>query len=160
MLPGAYVSHSTTGRIRIKVPSRKGDRAYSTLLRERFSALDGVVSVEANHLTGSILIMHKSDTETIGRYALTNNLFVLKELNSSPAGLQRRVTKAFKGIDAQIKTASGGEIDIAGMAFLVLLGFGIYQISLGNVAALPWYGAFWYALNIFLKSGQGAEVAA
>ena len=55
---------------------------------------------------------------------------------------------------------TGDEIDIEGLAFLLLLGAGIYQISVGNLTALPWYAAFWYAFNIFLKSGQGAGVEA
>lgn len=42
--------------------------------------------------------------------------------------------------------------DLPGMAFLTLLGVGIYQLVRGNFAAPPWYTAFWYAMGIFTKS--------
>jgi hypothetical protein len=154
MLPHAYISHRTTGRLRVKIPSRKGNREYLLSLKERFSGLEGIETLEINPLTGSVLIVHSSDLRTIAEYAMANNLFLLKGLDSSPAGLQQRVSKAFKSINGQLKTATSGEIDIGGLAFLALLGFGVYQISMGNLTALPWYAAFWYALNIFLKSGQ------
>jgi hypothetical protein len=154
MIPEAYVSHQTTGRLRIKIPSRKKDQAYLTGLKERLSGCEGIETVDVNPLTGSILINHKVNSETIAQYALANDLFSLKGIASFPAGLQRRISGTFKGIDTQLKTFTGGEIDIGGLAFLVLLGAGIYQLSIGNITALPWYGAFWYALNIFLKSSS------
>jgi hypothetical protein len=46
----------------------------------------------------------------------------------------------------------GGWVNLGAMAFLILLGAAIYQIARGNLTAIPWYTAFWYALNIFLKS--------
>ena len=160
MLPPALISHRTTGRLRVKIPSKKGDGAFFQSLKERFSILEGINAIEINPLTGSMLILHSSDERTIAGYALANNLFMLQELGSSPAGLQRRISKAFVSIDSQLKSATSGEIDIGGLAFLVLMGFGIYQISVGNLTALPWYAAFWYALNIFLKSGKETAVQA
>jgi hypothetical protein len=158
MLPLAHISHLTRRRVRIKIPSKKGDRNYLTALKERFSGFEGIETIEINPVTGSVLIIHNSDMRTIAEYAMVNNLFILKGIDSFPAGLQQRVSGAFKSINGQLKTATGGEIDIGGLAFLVLLSVGVYQISMGNLTALPWYAAFWYAFNIFLKSGQGAGV--
>ncbi len=160
MLPVAHISHRTTGRLRVKIPSSKGDHSFLVSLKERFSSLRGLKTVEINPLTGSILIVHESDEKTIAAYALANNLFVLQGLDSSPAGLQQRITKVFRSVNSQLKTATSGEIDMGGLAFVVLLGVGIYQISAGNFTALPWYAAFWYALNIFLKSGTEPPVQA
>ncbi|MEK7789910.1 MAG: HMA2 domain-containing protein [Planctomycetota bacterium] len=160
MLPLAYISHRTGGRLRIKIPSKKGDRGYFTRLRERFSDSEGINAVEVNSLTGSLLIIHDSNWERIAEFALSNNLFSLTGLNSYPARLQQRVSETFKGMNTQMAAFTGGEIDIEGLAFLLLLGAGIYQISVGNLTALPWYAAFWYAFNIFLKSGQGAGAEA
>lgn len=160
MPPLAHISHRTRERLRIKIPSRKGDRKYFASLKERFSSLEGIESLEINPVTGSLLFIHSSDMRAIAEHAMANNLFILRGLDSFPAGLQQRVSGTFKGINARLKTATGGEIDMGGLAFLVLLGIGAYQISMGNLTALPWYAAFWYAFNIFLKSGQGAGVAA
>ncbi len=154
MLPHAYISHHTSGRLRIKIPSKKKDQEYLSRLKEHFSGLEGIENIEFNPLTGSILIIHRVSRERIAEYAMANNLFSLKGLNSYPAGLQQRISGTFKSMDTQLKTFTGGEIDIGGLAFLVLLGAGIYQISMGNLTALPWYAAFWYALNVFLKSNS------
>ncbi|HXX58012.1 MAG TPA: hypothetical protein VEI96_08445 [Thermodesulfovibrionales bacterium] len=155
MLPDAYISHQTPERLRIKIPSRKRDQAYLTRMKELLSALEGIEAVECNPLTGSLLLTHKVvKKERIAEYAAVNSLFRINGLNASPVGLQRRISGTFKGMDSQLKTFTGGEIDIGGLAFLVLLGAGIYQMSMGNVTALPWYGAFWYAFNIFLKSNS------
>ena len=56
----------------------------------------------------------------------------------------------------KIKKLTGGDMDIAGIAFVTLLGLGIYQISRGNFIAPAWYTAFWYAMNIFLNSKNKA----
>jgi len=154
MLPNAYISHHTTGRLRVKIPSKKGDQVFFATLKERLSGIEGVKTIETNPLTGSVLLVHGMDVRTIAEFAIANNLFSLKELNAYPAGLQQRISRTFKGLDAHLKTFTGGEIDIGGLAFLILLGAGIYQISMGNLTALPWYGAFWYALNILLKSSS------
>ena len=160
MLPLAYISHRTGGRLRLKIPSKKGDRGYFGGLKERFSDSKGIKAIEVNSLIGSLLIIHDSNWERIAEFALSNNLFSLTGLNSYPARLQQRVSETFKGMNTQMVAFTGGEIDIEGLAFLLLLGAGIYQISVGNITALPWYAAFWYAFNIFLKSGQGAGVEA
>lgn len=160
MLPLAHISHRTRGRVRIKIPSRKGDREYFTGLKERFSGFEGIKTIEVNALTGSMLVIHDLDSERIAGYATANNLFNLQGANAYPRRLQQRVSETFKGMNTQLVALTGGEIDIGGLAFLLLLGAGIYQMSVGNLTALPWYAAFWYAFNIFLKSGQGAGVAA
>lgn len=155
MLPAAHISHLTKGRMRIKIPSKKGDHNYLLSLEKRFADFEGIKTMKINPVTESLLFIHSSDAGAIAAYALTNDLFILEEKGSFPVGLHQRVSGAFKIIDGGLKSATSGEIDIGGFAFLVPLSFGVYQISVGNIAALPWYAAFWYAMNIFLKSGQG-----
>jgi hypothetical protein len=158
-LPEAYLVHRTPGRLRLKIPSRKGDISYFASLGKQLSGLDGVDKVMVNPLTGSALFIHNANRAMIAEYAMANNLFSLKRLDSYPTGLQQRVSETFNGFNAQMKVLTCGEIDMGGLAFLALLGAGIYQISRGNIAAIPWYAAFWYALNIFLKAkpGKGIE---
>jgi hypothetical protein len=68
--------------------------------------------------------------------------------------IQQSVTRSFKSIDTKVKDYTQGTTDIGGLAFLALAGAGIYQISKGNFAAPAWYTAFWYALNVFLKTNK------
>jgi hypothetical protein len=73
--------------------------------------------------------------------------------------LQGRISEAFEGIDLALRDVSGNELDIGGTAFLILLALGGYQIIKGNITAIPWYAAGWYALNIFLKTNVREQPA-
>jgi hypothetical protein len=152
--PDAFLSHKISGRARLKIPSKKGDFHYFKSLKEQLSGCSGIETVEVNPVSGSILIVHASDIEKIAEYARNKNIFNLKNNRPEPANLHRTVSKAFKDINGKIKGITGGDMDIAGAAFLTLLGLGIYQISRGNFIAPAWYTAFWYALSIFLMSGN------
>jgi len=152
MLPEAIVCHSTPGRFRVKVPSRKGNAAYFSNLKDHFTHLEGVKEVEANALTGSVVFIHAADLKAISVFAQDHSLFRLIKLESGTPALSRNVVRAFSDFDKRVKKFTGNELDVPGVAFLTLLGLGIYEIGRGNFAAPAWYTAFWYSLNIFLKS--------
>lgn len=152
MIPEAIVGHSTPGRLRLKVPLKKGNAAYFSTLKEYFTHLEGVKQVETNALTGSLVLIHTSDLRSITAFAEERSLFKLNKISSSMPALSRNVVKTFSDFDKGMKRFTGNELDVPGMAFLTLLGFGIYEIARGNFAAPAWYTAFWYSLNIFLKS--------
>jgi hypothetical protein len=54
----AYVAHHTTSRLRLKVPSHKQDEAFFASLRQELLGQRGIVSVDVNPLTASVLIIH------------------------------------------------------------------------------------------------------
>lgn len=157
-LPDAHLSHLAPGRLRVKIPSKKGDVSYFAYLGKKLSSLDGVEKVKVNPLIGSVLFIHTVDSKMIAEYARANNFFYLNRTNLSPSNLHQRVSETFSGLNNRIKGFSGGELDMGAMAFLILLGAGIYQIGKGNITAIPWYAAFWYALNIFLKAKHGKGI--
>lgn len=151
-IPEALCSHKSSRRIRLKIPSKKGDTAYFMALRNELSKCSCIEKIETNPLTGSALFIHSGDFKAIAENAEANNIFRLREFEANSTDLHRTVSDAFKGINNRIKSATGGGLDIGALTFLFLLGAGIYQISRGRFAAPAWYTAFWYALNIFLKS--------
>ncbi len=152
MIPEAIVCHSTPGRFRLKVPSRRGNAAYFSSLKDNFAHLEGIGGIEANALTGSVVFVHVADLNAISAFAEEHSLFRLIKSDSRTPALSRNVVKSFRDFDKRIKRLTGNELDVPGVAFLTLLGFGIYEIGRGNFAAPAWYTAFWYSLNIFLKS--------
>jgi len=161
MLPEAFITHFSSGRVRVKVPSRKGDQAYFLSLKEKFSAFPGVQRTEVNALTGSILILHSLNLESLdlkqmAAYTEFNGLFRLGGDPLSERGptlnIRGRFKEMFQNLNEKMTGMTQGEIDLPTLAFLSLLGIGIYQISIGNFAAPAWYVAFWYAMNIFLQA--------
>lgn len=151
-LPDAFLRHKTLHRMRIKIPSKKGDVLYFMSLREQLSRCDGIEKIEVNPTTGSALFVHTTDETLIGKHGMENNLFSLKKLDTDTANLHQKISETFKDFNDQIRSFTGGGLDIGTITFLALAGAGIYQISRGNFIAPAWYTAFWYALNIFIKS--------
>ena len=151
-LVDAYVTHVSSGRLRIKILSKKGDTTFFSSLAERLSGCAGIDRVEANALIGSVLFLHTVDAEVIAGYGVANHFFRLETQKPQQTTISRRISETFKSLNKEVASFTGGEINLPGAAFLVLLAMGIYQISRGNFVAIPWYTAFWYAMNIFLKS--------
>ena len=56
--PDAYISHATSGRFRIRVPSKKGDAAFFQSLKELGGNFPNIHEVSVNPVSGSILIKH------------------------------------------------------------------------------------------------------
>jgi len=152
MIPEAVLSHTSSGRSRIKVPSRKRDTSFFSALQDHFAHFEGVGQVEANALTGSVLFLHSVDLGKIAAFAEEQSLFRLRIIKSGTTALSGNIVKTFRDLDKGMKKFTGNELDVPGVAFVTLLGLGIYEIGSGNFAAPAWYTAFWYALNVFLKS--------
>ena len=94
MLPQAYVSHHIPGRMRINLPSLKGDGWLLQEIRESLSPLPGVRDIETNLLTGSVLLRYPADEfENFGarlaEQAGRNGLFTL---NLPPLNSGRRLS--------------------------------------------------------------------
>lgn len=149
MIPEAYVSHQSLGRVRIKVPAKRGNETYFAHLRNSFEECEGIGTIDVNPITGSILFTHTIDFKILKEYVAEKNLFALM-MNYSPPLFNSRIKTRFNTFDNRIKTFTGKEIDIPGIASLTLLGLGVSQITAGKAQALPWHAAFWYALNVFL----------
>lgn len=155
-IPVARYSYRSAGRTRVKIPSKKGDTAYFMALREELSKCSCIEKIEVNPLTGSALFIHKGDFKVVLENAEATNIFKIRDVDVA-TDLYQTVSVTFKDINSRIKGATEGNLDIGALAFLSLLGVGIYQISRGNFAVPAWYTAFWYALNIFLKSRPDKE---
>jgi hypothetical protein len=148
----AYISHAASGRFRIRVPSKKGDAAFFQSLKDLGGQFPNIHEVTVNPVTGSILIKHALDPATMEQLARTYFPQQAKQLDSPSSNIHRQLTETYHQIDTKLKKITGGEMDVATLSFGALLLLGIYQISRGNFMAPAWYTAFWYALNIFLKS--------
>jgi hypothetical protein len=150
--PDAYVSHHTAGRFRIRIPSKKGDAAFFESLKALGGQFPNIHEVQVNPVTGSLLIKHSLDPATMEELARKYFPEQARQIDSPSSNIHRQVTETYHQVDTKIKKFTGGEMDMGTLSFGALLIMGIYQISRGNFMAPAWYTAFWYALNIFLKS--------
>ncbi len=153
-IPEALVTHKIKYRVRIKIPSKKGDRDYFSYIEQKLLECDGLNNIKVNPVSGSILVHHSTNIGNISQFALNTKIFNLVNNDQKPFDLHSNISKVFGNLNKHFQGLTGGSIDIADVAFLSLLGLGIYQISRGNLSAPAWYTAFWYALGIFSKSGK------
>ncbi len=155
MVPEAHISHTIPGRLRIKIPSKKGDIYFFGDMYKQLSLFEGIQRVEVNSLTGSILILHSADVAHIAEFARHNGLFLMKEgkrYGGKQTYISRRISEAFQDINHKVLVSTKGFANVPDLLVLTLIGLSIFQISRGNFMAPAWYTALWYAMNIFLKS--------
>jgi hypothetical protein len=151
----AYLSHASKGRLRLRIPSKKKDDAFFAQLQTILSPIPGLDRVQVNPLSGSLLILHSELPEELASLVKTLADPAPKRNSSGkPNTIYQRVTGTFNQVNTRIQGFTKGELDVPTLSFIALVAMGIYQISRKNFVAPAWYTAFWYALNIFLKSKE------
>jgi hypothetical protein len=152
-LPKAFVTHVSHGRVRVKIPAKKKDLDYFSQLKRYLMPLPGIVNVETNSLTGSVLVLHSLDLEnlddlkTVSQYSEMMGLFKLAEPQNDSNSLGHGLAAGFAGLNQSVKGASAGVVDLPTLGIVGLLGLGIWQISRGEIA-VPAITALWYASSI------------
>jgi len=133
MLPSGYIAHQTGDRLRLRVPSRKGDAAYFAHVEQALMGCEGVTYIEANPLTASILVRYDGTTEELSQEALTQGLFAL-DLEPRPANpVLSAVSARMDQFDGILRRTSGGSFDLLEVAFVGLIGASIVQALRGQV---------------------------
>jgi hypothetical protein len=157
MIPDAVIAHASTGRLRIRIPSQRGNLAALKEKGDQLAACPGILSIEVNPGLGSILLLHQTTVREIAEYARAKGLFSIEEQNSAKvrsAGSRRNLGDAFKSIDRQIQNVTGGDMDLSGFAVAALIVAGSAQILSGTAGPIPWSAAYWYAYNLYRKEGE------
>jgi len=164
VLPEAHLSHSSTGRLRIRIPAKKGDSGYFSSLKERFGQFPGIRRIDVNPVTGSVLVFHSIDLKAIdprvlAEYAEVGGLFKIDLAPRRGPSAPEIISETYHNANGKVKQFTDGGIDLPTLAFAGLVGTGLFQIGTGNLGGPMWHAAFWYGLNIFLQGqrGQGTE---
>jgi hypothetical protein len=160
MTPSAVIAHASTGRLRIRIASQKGNLGALKSQGDQLAACPGILSIEVNPGTGSILLLHQTTVHEIAEYARSRNLFSLEEQKSPrvpSAELRRNLGETFKSVDRQIQNLTGGDLDLSGFAMAALVVTGSAQILTGNAGAIPWFAAYWYAYHLYSRTKEGEK---
>jgi hypothetical protein len=160
MIPDAVIAHASKGRLRVKIPSQRGNLGALKFYGDQFASCPGVLSIEVNPATGSMLLIHQTSVVELAEYARSKNLFILKEQKSSKepsADLRRNIGETFKSIDRQIQSLTGGDLDLSGVALAAMIVAGTAEILVGNAGPIPWFTAYWYAFHLYSRSQEGEK---
>jgi hypothetical protein len=160
MIPAAVIAHDSSGRLRVRIPSRKGNLESLKSQGDQLAACPGVLSIEVNSGTGSILLLHQTTVQVIAEYARSKNIFSLaapKDAKVPSAELRRNLGATFKSVDRQIQSLTSGDMDLNGFAVAALVLAGSVQLLSGNAGAIPWFAAYWYAYHLYSRTKEGEK---
>ena len=129
--PVAHIVHQVPGRVRFRLPSKRGDAAFFARAADTLRVQAGVVAVATDARTGSVLVEHSLDADAVVSLAAANAPFHV-------TGAQAR-----QGPKAAALSAAA-----AGFAAL-----GTYQLARGRVAGNALEN-FWNAYGAYAVLGQ------
>ncbi|MEW6380255.1 MAG: HMA2 domain-containing protein [bacterium] len=167
MNPGnVRIIHAIPGRVRIRILKIKNNPALAAEIREKFSVIDGMKQVEANPVTGSILIhydpgiihsLHSLGSlwEVFSEFfpELTlpecQTLFISRsEAFGQAVSSQDRIAGIFGKFDTTVKEASG--LSLKTIFPLALFILGVRQLLVSQDTPLPnWYDFLWFSFSAF-----------
>lgn len=158
--PLAVVVHRAPGRLRLRVPARRGDTDFLGKIGNALRERPGVSAVEVNPLTGSLLVRFTGDERQLlaAVPAIGLRLGDIVEAAAEEAEAHRaatptgspidRMADTLDDIDAELQRSSEGRMDLPSATLLYLVGAGFVQLLRGRV--LP------SAHTLFAQAGRVA----
>ena len=166
MAVDAYVHHHLPGRLRLRIPTAKGEEDELREISSAISRTPGINQVDYNPITGSILIQYSPELYR-NLHSLESSLSALAEpiaLNNSHRSdhrsrhprhwrgrstAARRVDSFFKQIDRDIRMATDNEVDLKFILPLVVGVLGLVTLRTSRTTPL-WLTLLIFAFNSFL----------
>lgn len=172
--------HATPGRIRLRIPEVKSNPALAREIQKQISGFKGVRRVEANPITGSVLVLY--DLEAASSVVELARLFVpelgLDEsaLGFAPvssagdadagactepsASMAEDIARYFRNLNEDMAAATGGP-DLKVLLPVTLFVFGAKGLVFSKKPAVPtWYDFLWFSLGTFMMLNRPAQAQA
>jgi Heavy metal associated domain 2 len=172
-----HVAHQVPGRVRMKIPSAKGNPELLEEMKQTLSVIPGIEEVIINPATGSLVLHYDTDQHdefhghlvhhTGGQHqpppsneidALASKIQQEAEFLAENSHAARVVVDFFKQVDAGIKTGSNNTIDLK-----IVLAVGIASITIlevgANAATPVWVTLAMFGLNHLIEANrpEGAD---
>jgi len=153
----ATIIHRTKGRIRIKFDPAANKQAFfeqlETTLKKEFSSL----TVRINPKTRSVVLNGDLiDENAVKQMGLDRQLYEIKE--KAPFAKNRVISHSksvFSWVDKTIQRFTGGQIDMSGSVFIVLIVHVMREIAKGNLTTPSWFNALRFASTLYTRDFNG-----
>lgn len=161
------IAHQVPGRIRLKIPSAKGNPQLLRQISETFGVIPGIEQIIVNPTTGSVVLHYDADrhNEFHGHFGAMPHVHrppstdidqIAQKIEDEAEFLARNSKSAravvdfFKQLDGEIKRASDNNIDLKIVLALGIIGITVFEV--GATAATPvWVTLTLFALNHFIE---------
>lgn len=124
------VVHALRGRARLRVPSRQGDESFIMDLARVIAEVSGVRDVTANARTGSLLVQHIGELETILEHV--TRMRPLTVAPRAPYSPMLSIRAALEQTDDRIAHETGGAFSLGSVTFVGMLAATVYQAQQGK----------------------------
>lgn len=153
MLPKAEVPSVVSHRLRLRIPSRRGDQCFFDDLTQRWLREFPASEVAYNVTTGSLLVTGSlPEPDAIVAFGRRQSLFDWKPAAPRSSRWAGGIEASLLALNRKVQQGSGGLLDLTSGLFAVLVVFGISELIRGNWKTPPWYTAFWYAFGVYSKA--------
>lgn len=152
MLADARIVHELPGRLRLRFEARRGDEVFFTRLSSELRQCPGILDVRPNPVTASLLILHATDTQAIGRYAREHGLFGMGP--AARAEVQAQLRAGMAQLNRTAQALTGASMNMDALLVIVLTALAIHQMVEGNIM-VPAASLLWYAYNAARMSASG-----
>ena len=180
------IIHQVPGRIRMKIPSAKGNEAQLQSYKDVLSPIPGVEDIEVNPVTGSIILKYDADQHGHFRAGFHDHLDrhhsepphgesrarpqpPTNEIDAVASKIQqeaeylaehsetaRAVVEVGGRADREIRVMTGNVLDLKMLLAAGVVGFTVFEV--GAAAATPvWVTLLLFGLNHFIEM-QTAEI--
>ncbi len=163
-LPKAYIKHQLAGRIRLKIPQKRGDAAYFERVAQACAQCSGITRLHANPAAASLLIQH--DTVALAEvtaFAEQAGLFCVVAATQDygaenvQAGAAVSIASlsslSIASFDERLSRLTAGRVDLRSALFLGFTGLAIHQAAKGHFMS-PASTFFWRALELLNKKNE------
>lgn len=127
--PEAFPVHETRRRVRLRVPSRRGDAAFFDEARRTLATTPGVLDVRTDPRTGSVLIGHDGSIAAIAAAARERGLFAWSGVGDRD--VLRELGAHLRAADATLAARTNGRWSIDAIGFYILIAAGVWQATRG-----------------------------
>jgi Heavy metal associated domain 2 len=167
-----HIAHQVPGRVRMKLPSGKGNPELLEQMKLTLVGIPGIEEVIINPETGSLVLHYDTDhhdqfhghlTHHTGGHhqvaptneidALANKIQQEAEFLAENSHTARVIVDFFKQVDQQIKTSSHNTIDLKIVLAFGIAGFTIAEVG-ANAATPVWVTLAMFGLNHFIEASM------
>src|SRR5262249_17938709 len=170
-MAGIDVVHAIPGRARVRIQALRGNPAVAKRLGERLGQLPGMRRVEANAVTGTLLLVYDPDDmrwleelpEAAGAPQLDLDS-VRPRLEAGPVDGENggrpatHVASFFGTLNQRIGEATGG-LDLTVLVPALLVLFGLRALVTDKVRTPTWYDLLWFGFGTFVMLNARGETA-
>lgn len=169
------IAHQTSGRVRMKIASAKGNPELLKKISETFGVIPGIERVAVNSVTGSIILHYDSNSRLVDEKLAKNILSqghgtmpgseideLARKIESEAEFLAQRseaariVVDLFKKLDREIKLATNNLIDLKIVLAVGVIGLTILEMG-ANAATPVWLTLAIFTFNHFVELRQSSE---